>query len=170
MYAKFTEIKRHINKETERYQCDLIRKESGFVALRYVSDRKFASTRLGITFPPGCVTIALYWEERPYVFWGIFAPDGKSLGYLVHICRDLRISDGSVSYLDMLLDIWFFPEGEHMILDADEVEECLESGLINDTDKQYIDRAGRTALADFSQNAEMAQNFADTLDFSGPPN
>lgn len=169
MVRKITEIKRHLNKPTERYECDLLRGEPGRAVLRYVSDRKFASARLGVTFPPGCITLALYREERPYVFWGIFSPEGELLGYLVHICRDVSVSDGAVSYLDMLLDLWFYPDGRHIVLDEDEVKECLQSGALTEKDNTYIEEAKSAALAEFDANARELESFADALDISAHP-
>ena len=167
MNRKITEIKRHLNKPVEKYECDFVREEPGHIVLRYVSDRTFASKRLGITFPPHCITIAFYWETRPYVFWGIYSPDTELLGYLVHICRDVTISNDSVDYLDMLLDIWFFPDGSHIILDEDEVEECLASGRLKADDKEYIDTSAERAIADFAKNKINLKNFAAALDIPG---
>ena len=169
MDRKFTEIKHHLNKPTERYECDLLALEPSHAVLRYVSDRTFASKHLGITFPPGCITIALYWETRPYVFWAIYFPDKKLLGYLVHICKDVVISGTSLTYLDMLLDIWFFPDGKYIILDADEVEECFRAGLLTAQDKQYIEESKQRALDDFVMNAQKAKATSDFLDFSHRP-
>ena len=167
MTGKFKEIKHHVNKPTEYYECSLLRRDAGSVVLSYVSDRKFASTRLGITFPPGCTTVAFYWEARPYVFWGIYSPEKDLLGYLIHICRDVAIVDNSVSYLDMLLDIWFYPDGHHAILDADEVEECFRSGRLTQDDKEFIQRSKEVAIEDFAANSESLKAISDKLDISG---
>jgi hypothetical protein len=164
--SEFLEIKRHINKPDERYRCELLRKESGRAVLRYVSDRAFASSRFGVTFPPGCVTLALYWSSRPYIFWAIYSPSADLLGYLVHICKDMEISESSLSYLDMLLDIWFYPDGRRLILDEDEVEECLRAGLITKDDVNYIQAAKEAAVNEFPVNSEEADAIADTLDIS----
>jgi len=169
MNRKITETKRHVNKPTEHYECDLIEFRPGHMTLRYVSDRKFASKRLGITFPPGCITVALYWETRPYVFWGIFSPDKELLGYLIHICRNVQISEDAVGYLDMLLDIWFFPDGRYLVLDEDEVEECLQGGVLSPADKEYIEASEKAAIADFQNNTEILRAIVDTLDISGQP-
>lgn len=166
---KITEVKRHINKPTERYECDLIRSEHGRAVLRYVSDRTYASERLGVTFPPGCITLALYEEGKSRVFWGIYSPEGELLGHLVHICRDVEISDGTVDYLDMLLDIWFYPDGRHVVLDEDEVEECLESGKLTENDGAYIEEAGRAALAGFEADARELESVSRALDISAFP-
>jgi hypothetical protein len=169
MSRKIIEKKRHLNKPDERYECEFLESEPGQLVIRYISDRKFASKRLGITFPPGCVTIALYWEVRSYVFWGIFSSEYELLGYLIHICKDVRISDKSVSYLDMLLDIWFFPDGRHIILDEDEVEECTESGVLNDSDREYIEKSREAAIADFGTNEKSLSEVLERLDISGQP-
>jgi hypothetical protein len=165
--SEFLEIKRHINKPDERYRCELLRKEPGRIILRYVSDRAFASSRLGITFPPGCVTLALYRTSRPYVFWAIYSPSAELLGYLIHICKDMEISESSLSYLDMLLDIWFYPDGRRIVLDEDEVEQCLREGLITKAEADYIEAGKEAAVKEFPVNAEEAAALADTLDISG---
>jgi hypothetical protein len=158
---RFTEIKRHVNKPTERYGCELIRKGDDRVVLRYVSDREFESERVGVIFPPGCVTIALYQMDLPYVFWGIFSPESELLGYLVHICKDLSISEDSVSYLDMLLDIWFYSNGTYVILDVEEVEGCIRSGRLTQADKAYIEKARDVALRDFSGKADEVRRMEE---------
>jgi hypothetical protein len=166
--VEFIEVKRHLNKPDERYQCELIRKEPDAVVLRYISDRSFQSSELGISFPPGCITIAFYWQSRPYVFWGIYSPQKQLLGYLAHICKEMRIDENSVSYLDMLLDIWFFPDGRRVILDEDEVAECVEAGVLSQEDTAYIDVAKNAAVRDFSLNVNASAVIADSLDFLPP--
>jgi predicted RNA-binding protein associated with RNAse of E/G family len=168
MTRKFTEIKRHVNKPTESYECELLIHEPGHAVLRYVSDRTFSSNKWGVTFPPGCITIAFYWEARPYVFWAIFSPDKELLGYLVHICTEMAISSDSLSYLDMLLDIWFSPHGNHIVLDEDEVEECLRSGRLTAKDKEYIEESKKAAIGDFAGNAEQIKTFLYLLDSPKP--
>ena len=169
MGQKIAEIKRHLNKPTERYECELVRSSPGHLILRYVSDREYAGAAIGLTFPPGCVTIALYWEERPYVFWGIFSPEKELMGHLVHICRDVRVTADSVSYLDLLLDIWFYPDGRHVILDRDEVEKCHQEGVLTDADKRYIEESKEVAIREFAMNAKELSAIADALDILARP-
>jgi predicted RNA-binding protein associated with RNAse of E/G family len=54
----------------------------------------------------------------------------------------------------MLLDLWFFPDARHIVLDEDEVEECFCSGLLSEDDKEYIEKSKETALAEFAVNAQ----------------
>jgi protein associated with RNAse G/E len=164
--SEFIEIKRHLNKPDERYRCELVRKDPGLVVLKYVSERAYESSGLGITFPSGCITLAFYREARPYVFWAIHAPAGELLGYLIHICRDLKFLEDSLTYLDLLLDIWFYPDGRHVILDENEVEECRRKGLLTSQDIAYINEAKQAAITNFSNDAKEAAALADTLDIS----
>ncbi|RJP21715.1 MAG: DUF402 domain-containing protein [Candidatus Abyssobacteria bacterium SURF_5] len=162
----FLEIKRHLNKPDERYRCELVRREPAKIVLKYRSDRSFQSSKLGVTFPPGCVTLAFYWLDRPYVFWAIYSPEGEPLGYLVHICREMEIFSDSLTYVDLLLDIWFSRDGDYLILDQDEVDDCVRSGKLADADVAYIDAAKEKAIADFPQNAKNATMLAAELDIS----
>jgi hypothetical protein len=167
MRRKVTEEKRHLNKPTEYYECELLHREPGHAILRYVSDRTFASARLGVTFPPGCITIALYWEERPYVFWGISSPAGEILGYLIHICGEVNIGEDTVSYLDMLLDLWFNLDGRYVVLDEDEVEQCIAAGKLTAKDKTFIEKAEATAINDFELNVETLRAFSAAVRTGG---
>jgi hypothetical protein len=165
--SKFLEIKRHLNKPDERYDCELIRKEPDHVVLKYISDRVFESAKLRLKFPPGCVTLAEYWRSRPYAFWTILSPAGELIGYLVHICRGLKIFEDSLDYLDMLLDVWFYPDGRHVVLDKDEVKQCIDAGCLTKADAKYIDAAKEEAIRDFPRNAAEAKKIASALDISG---
>ena len=131
--------------------------------LRYVSESAFASTRLGGTFPPGCITLALCEEGKSRVFRAIYSPDAELLGYFAHICREVAISDDEVDYLDLLLDIWFYPDGRHIILDEDEVAECHADGRLTDADTTYINTATTAALSTFKADAQALEPFIDVL-------
>ena len=59
-------------------------------------------------------------------------------GYLFHICCDLQVREDRVAYLDLLLDIWIDPGGQLKILDRDEVQECVQSGLLGERELGWI--------------------------------
>lgn len=124
----FTEIKHHLDKPTEVYACELVQREAGHVVLRYVADRGF--TLAGSTIPRGAVTIAHYWPDRGYVYWEMSAADGTRVGRLWHLCRDVRITDDRVEYLDLLLDVWAPAEGPARLLDEDQLDEAVARGAI----------------------------------------
>ena len=64
----------------------------------------------------------------------------------------------------MLLDIWFSSDGSHVILDEDEVEQCLRSGRLTAKDKEYVEESKRAAIRDFAENAEKVRGLTSLLD------
>ena len=141
------EIKRHLNKPDEMYECELMGREEGYVGIRYVSE---GSGRIGeITIEAGSVTLAHYWEDRGYVLWDIRGPDGALIGYCFHICKDVEMGEDFVCYLDLLLDLWFGPDGEMTVLDEDEVQTCYEQGRIGDDEVAWIEKQKELVRQDF---------------------
>ncbi len=130
------EVKRHLNKPDESYPCDLLVRGAGYVVLRYVSDR---SGRVGeVDIEVGSTTFAYYRTGVGYVLWKMCGADGRLKGHLFHICRDLRVGDERVEYLDLLLDLWFDPEGGVTVLYREELEACREAGGVGNGDLKWI--------------------------------
>ncbi len=146
---KILEIKRHLNKADESYLCDLVRRGSGFVVLKYVSKQ---SGRVGhMTFQAGSVTYAYYETGAGYVLWKMFGPDNSPKGHLFHICRELRVEEDRVEYLDLLLDLWLDADGHITILDRDEVEACAADGVLGEQDLAWINRQEQEIIANWRQ-------------------
>ena len=130
------EIKRHLNKPDEHYFCSLLQSGEDDMVLKYVSKR---SAKLGnVLFESGSTTYAYYKTGTGFVPWKMYGPDGHLRGYLFHICRDLRVNQDRVEYLDLLLDIWISPEGSITVLDRDELEACAAKGLVDERDLSWI--------------------------------
>lgn len=148
---KILEIKRHLNKPDESYLCDLSKRGSGYVVLKYVSERP---GQVGdMTFEVGSTTYAFYRTGAGYVLWRMFGPDDNLRGHLFHICRDQQVREDRVEYLDLLLDLWVGTDGQLIILDRDEVEACAAEGLIGEQDLAWIAR----------QEQEIAQNWRQII-------
>lgn len=144
MPETITEYKRHLNKPDQSYVCEVLTREPGHVVLRYVSDRE---GRIGeAVFPPGSTTVAHYWTGRGFVAWRMHGPDGRLIGHVFHICRDVKIEQGRVDYLDLLLDLWVSPEGEVRILDEDEVAACRDRGVLCKADLEWIELQRRQVI------------------------
>jgi predicted RNA-binding protein associated with RNAse of E/G family len=139
------EIKVHKNKETQRFLCNVLHREAGYLVLSYRAEQP---GRLhNIVIPGGSTTIAHYWAERGYVLWRMYGPDGTLIGTLFHICRDVTITETAVQYLDLIIDIWIPADGEPRVLDEDELEECTQQGLVSDEEVRWI-RKQRALITD----------------------
>jgi len=138
---KILEIKRHLNKPDESYLCDLFKRGDGYMVLKYINERPGRVG--GVMFEVGSTTYAYYRTGMGYVLWRMLGPDFRLKGHLFHICRDLRVGEDRVEYLDLLLDVWIGENGRFTILDRDEVEECAAKGMIGEQDLEWITRQER---------------------------
>ena len=147
--TKILEIKRHLNKPDESYLCDLLKRNSDWIIVKYVSER---TGRVGsVTIDAGSTTFAYYRTGMGYVIWKIMDPDDRLKGYLFHICQDLKVGEDKVEYLDLLLDVWIGAEGQMTILDRDEVETCAEKGVIGESDLMWIAQQEQEIIENWKQ-------------------
>jgi len=130
------EIKVHKNKETQRFRCSVLHREAGYLVLSYRAEQP--GRIKDIVIPGGSTTIAHHWAGRGYVLWQMCGPDSSLIGTLFHICRDVCITETSVQYLDLIVDIWIPAYGEPRVLDEDELEECRQQGLVSNEERQWI--------------------------------
>lgn len=146
---KILELKRHFNKPEESYLCDLIRRGSDYIIVKYVSDK---SGRVGsVTFNTGSTTYAYYKIGIGYVIWKMFNSDTRLEGYLCHICQDIDVEEDKVKYLDLLLDVWIDTEGQITILDRDEVKECAVKGVIGESELMWIAQQEQEIIENWKQ-------------------
>ena len=147
--TKILEIKRHLNKPDESYLCDLLKRNSDWIIVKYVSDRP---GRVGsVIFDAGSKTYAYYKIGVGYVIWKMLDPDDILKGYLFHICQDLHVEKDKVKYLDLLLDVWIDADGQITILDRDEVEECKAKGVIGKKELTWIARQEQEIVKNWEQ-------------------
>jgi predicted RNA-binding protein associated with RNAse of E/G family len=109
--SKIIEIKHNLNKPDQTFECNLERHEGDRILISYVSDQSYQV--LDILVPPGTQTLAYYQAGLPYIIWKWTGPDSQLIGYYIHICDEVEISETHVEYRDLILDVWFFPDGSH---------------------------------------------------------
>ena len=129
MPSKVRELKRNPGKPDQKFYCDLVSFSGNRVVLSYVSDRDYRMS--GRPIPAGSHTLAFYDTNLPYVLWRMTGPAGDLLGHYVHLCDQVSVSTKTVSYRDLLLDIWFDPDGTHRVLDDEELSEAVVRGYLS---------------------------------------
>lgn len=155
----FSELKRHIDKLDEEYTCDLHARGADWVVLIYVSTKPW--TVAGAYLPVGSKTLAFYKDGASQVLWQMSDPAGHLIGYLFHVCRELHIGKNTVSYLDLLLDVWVNAMGKMTVLDRDDVEACKLSGKLNEDDLADIE-AGELQIS--ARWNELVKELGEILD------
>ena len=103
------------------FECERLLLEPGRRAvLRYVVDRAWPIAGTGLVVPPGAVTIAHYWMDRPYNVYR-WSGAGAVLGYYCNVAEPIEIGPGQVSYIDLVVDVLIEPDGTATVLDEEEV-------------------------------------------------
>jgi hypothetical protein len=144
--ASFIETKRHINKPTQTYTCELFCQGSDWVVLRYVSE---AEWYIGNThLPVGTSTLACYEQGADCVLWRMIDPKGHLIGHLFHICADIDIQPSAVDYLDLLLDVWVDAQDALVILDEDELADCVYHDKLTESQAHEIETFARDIARD----------------------
>lgn len=149
MSTTMTEMKHNLNKPDQTFYCQLVRHEGDRVVLSYVSDRAYTVRETGVVFVPGTLTLAYYQEGLPYIVWKLIGPDGRLVGYYVHLCDRVRIRPDAVEYRDLLLDIWFFPDGSSRLMDEDELADGVARGLIDAETAAAVRQTAREVVTRF---------------------
>jgi hypothetical protein len=142
------EIKRHKNKPEQRFQCDLVLRDQGHIVLAYHAST--AGRIADIDIAPGSTTIAHYWQNGGYVLWRMFAAERTLVGSLFHICSNTDIQETSVSYDDLIVDIWITPEGIARVLDEDELADAIKAGLVTIDEQVWIDKQKQIILSGYT--------------------
>jgi hypothetical protein len=157
---KFEEIKRHKNKPEQRFLCDLALREPGHIVLVYHASS--AGRIADIDIPPGSTTIAHYWQDGGYVLWRMFAADCTLIGSLFHICANTDIQETSVSYDDLIVDIWITPQNIARILDEDELADAIKAGIITNDELSWIKQQKNIILADYTNIIARITNIVES--------
>lgn len=156
----FREVKHHYNKPTETFGCELLDWSERRIVLKYVSEHAWVHRGLDMTFPPATTTIGTYWRGRGYVVWQMYGPDGALLGYYVHIVEPVTIAADAVEYRDALVDIWFWPNGRHRVVDEDELEACVATGQMSRERARYVHEQKAHVLMTWERIVESLPDYS----------
>ena len=108
------------------FACERVFVEPGrHAVLRYVipADRTLAGTDLVLA--AGTVTIAHYWDDRPYNVYH-WLKDGATVAYYCNVADETRIAEDRVEWLDLVVDVLITPRGDASVLDEDELPTDLD--------------------------------------------
>lgn len=141
------EIKKNPGKPDQVFSCELLYHGGNRVVISYRSERPYRAA--GLEIPPGTLTLGYYQEEWPYILWKMNGPDGALVGYYVHLCEDVRIGADTVEFRDMLLDIWFSPDGTGRLWDEDELEAARVSVLVDEAQATAVIEQARDLIRQF---------------------
>jgi protein associated with RNAse G/E len=79
------------------------------------------------TFRRGDVFVEFYYWDRAYNVFQVSTADGSLKGWYANLGlpAELEAANNELRYVDLALDVWARPDGEHVVLDQDELDELL---------------------------------------------
>jgi predicted RNA-binding protein associated with RNAse of E/G family len=156
MSTPFKEIRLHKNKAPQEFLCSLLFRTHDYLVLAFQSH---TSSRVnGRLIEKGSTTTAHYWSNRNYTLWKFIDSGHNLIGYLFYICTDVVFGKSSLTYMDLELDIWIDPDGRVSILDQEEVNACLEKGLINAREHSLIEKEKNNIVLNFKDILQNTWN------------
>lgn len=128
---------------TWQYSGRILRRETNAVVLEAFfdhPDRPF----MDVTFKKNDRFLETYYTDRWYNVFEIYdRDDGELKGWYCNVGQPAVIKDGTVSYVDLALDLWVSADGRQTVLDEEEFE-ALD---LDDGDRQRA----LSALAELQQ-------------------
>ena len=81
--------------------------------------------------------VETFYTDKWYNVFAVYdRDDGKLKGWYCNITKPAVIEDGSVSFVDLALDLWVSADGKQTVLDEDELDEL---SLDDDLKKKVYD-------------------------------
>ncbi len=137
------EVKHHLDGREERFDCELLLHRDVVAMVRFGFRQDEPHEDGPFRLPMGhIVTLAAFWEDRPYLIYRLSDARGDLLGHRFDVCANVRI-DHEIHYTDLLLDIWMPPDGSIHVLDEDEVAEAEATGWMNESQATIVREAQR---------------------------
>lgn len=114
---------------TWQYDGRILRRETNAVVLEAFFNRPDLPFQ-DVVFRENDRFIETFYTDRWYNIFEIHERDnGKLKGWYCNIGRPAMLSDGSVSYVDLALDLWVSADGQQTVLDREEFDALnLEPG------------------------------------------
>jgi protein associated with RNAse G/E len=115
---------------TWRYVATEILKGKNFVALSALFNRDDTQLR-DIVIKRNDRFLEFFFDNRWYNIFEIRDRDNKSLkGWYCDICKPAIITHHQISYVDLSLDLWVYPDGSNVVYDEDEFNQLdLEADI-----------------------------------------
>jgi uncharacterized protein len=102
-----------------------------------------------VVFERGDVFYEYYYYDRWYNVFQIYSGTGKLKGWYCNVTAPAQVADGTLTFVDLALDLFVYPDRRYLVLDQEEFDE-----LASTTYRAEDARAAECALAELVQRAK----------------
>jgi uncharacterized protein len=107
---------------TYEYEGALVRRDERSIVIEALFDRADMPF-MDVVFKTGDRFVEYYYTDRWYNIFAVHDRDNRSVkGWYCNIGKPAVFENGTVSYVDLALDLWVSTGGEQTVLDEDEFE------------------------------------------------
>ncbi len=107
---------------TYQYEGMMLSRDEHSIVLEALFDRADMPF-MGVVFKTGDRFVEYYYTDRWYNIFVVHdRDDGRIKGWYCNIGKPAVFEDGTVSYVDLALDLWVATDGKQTVLDEDEFE------------------------------------------------
>jgi len=116
-------LKKNLKDEiTWQYEGQVLRREPNAVVLEAFFNRPDLPF-MDVTFKENDRFVETFYTDRWYNIFEIYdRDDGRLKGWYCNVGRPAVLSDDTVSYVDLALDLWVSADGKQTVLDQDEFD------------------------------------------------
>ena len=145
-------VLRYDGTEHRHWNARLVRRDDALIVLEAEFDVEVQHLHLG-HIPLGARTIEYYWRERWYNVFEFLDDAGKTRLWYCNVNLPPVISESSITYVDLDLDVIVRTDFSYQILDSEEFEQhALKFGY-----PQEVQESAQTALTEIISRIESRQ-------------
>ena len=113
------------------WEGEAVARAAGYVTLRAVwKGPGTVRVATDVVFERGDVFYEHYYDGKPYGLWQVLTPDERALKcWYCNISALTHVSDDTIAFRDLLLDVLLLPDGTCRVLDGDELARARGEGL-----------------------------------------
>lgn len=101
-----------------------------------------------------------YYAGRWFNVFQVFGADGALKGWYCNVCKPAEFQDHQIDFVDMVLDVFVYPDGKLLVLDEDDFAE-KEAGI-------YSPEDAREAKSAVDQLVAMVKRREHPFEQAGP--
>jgi len=128
-----TEIKLTLAGARKEFECELLTRDAGEVVVIYQMPRDVQLE--DVRLRKGTVSLGYFWQDRPYNAYHWIDEQNDTVALYFNIADGTRISQQTVEWRDLAVDVLLTPDGRCRVLDEDELPSDIDAGLLT-----YINR------------------------------
>ena len=84
-----------------------------------------------VLLPRGTISFGYFWEQRPYNVYHWIDPLQDTVALYFNIADGTRISQRSIEWRDLTVDVLITPDGRCRVLDEHELPANIDAGLLH---------------------------------------